>query len=108
MVTRKAMRIAQAVLRLALLAGSVLLLAILLRPLCMDNGVCNYFLLAILVGIPFGIGKMILILPPASLDIGGSVGVLALDFLMGGILGCFAIAYQLSLELIHLIIAVFE
>ena len=101
-------RIALSLLRLGSLALFILLLVALFRPVCMDDGVCNYFLLSLLVGIPFGIRKMILILPPASFDIGGSVGVLALDFLMGGILGCFAIAYQLSLELIHLIIAVFE
>ena len=104
----KAPRIAFSLLRLGLLTGSVLFLAALFRPVCMDGGDCNYFLLSLLVGIPFGIGRMVLILPPASYDIGGSLGVLALDCLVGGALGCIAIAYQLSLELIHLIITVVE
>ena len=104
----KAPRIAFSLLRLGLLTGSVLLLAALFRPVCMDGGVCNYFLLSLLVGIPFGIGRMVLILPPASYDIGGSIGVLALDCLVGGALGCIAIVYQLALEVVHLIITVVE
>lgn len=104
----KAPRIAFSLLRLGVLAGSVLLLAALFRPVCMDGGVCNYFLLSLLVGIPFGIGRMVLILPPASYDIGGSIGVLALDCLVGGALGCIAIVYQLALEVVHLIITVVE
>ena len=104
----KAPRIAFSLLRLGLLTGSVLLLAALFRPVCMDGGDCNYFLLSLLVGIPFGIGRMVLILPPASYDIGGSLGVLALDCLVGGALGCIAIVYQLALEVVHLIITVVE
>lgn len=104
----KAPRIAFSLLRLGVLTGSVLLLAALFRPVCMDGGVCNYFLLSLLVGIPFGIGRMVLILPPASYDIGGSIGVLALDCLVGGALGCIAIVYQLALEVVHLIITVVE
>ena len=104
----KAPRIAFSLLRLGLLTGSVLLLAALFRPVCMDGGVCNYFLLSLLVGIPFGIGRMVLILPPASYDIGGSIGVLALDCLVGGALGCIAIVYQLALEVVRLFITVIE
>lgn len=104
----KAPRIAFSLLRLGLLVLSVLLLAALFRPVCMDGGDCNYFLLSLLVGIPFGIGRMVLILPPASYDIGGSLGVLALDCLVGGALGCIAIVYQLALEVVHLIITVVE
>ena len=104
----KAPRIAFSLLRLGLLTGSVLLLAALFRPVCMDGGDCNYFLLSLLVGIPFGIGRMVLILPPASYDIGGSLGVLALDCLVGGALGCIAIVYQLAVEVVRLSITVFE
>ena len=104
----KAPRIAFSLLRLGLLALGVLLLAALFRPVCMDGGDCNYFLLSLLVGIPFGIGRMVLILPPASYDIGGSLGVLALDCLVGGALGCIAIVYQLALEVVRLFITVIE
>lgn len=69
MALQKTMRIAFSLLRLGVLTGSVLLLAALFRPVCMDGGDCNYFLLSLLVGIPFGIGRMVLILPPASYDI---------------------------------------
>ena len=39
----------------------VLVIAVLfavLRPFCIQDGKCNYFLLLLLMGIPFGIGKM--------------------------------------------------
>lgn len=30
-----------------------------LRPFCIQDGKCNYFLLLLLMGIPFGIGKCV-------------------------------------------------
>lgn len=30
-----------------------------LRPFCIQDGECNYFLLLLLMGIPFGIGKCV-------------------------------------------------
>ena len=39
----------------------VLVIAVLfavLRPFCIQDGKCNYLLLLLLMGIPFGIGKM--------------------------------------------------
>lgn len=78
--------------RLAATLAMTLLLYILFHPICREpDGSLNTFLMAVLVGIPFGIRHMILLLPPASYDIGGSVGVIALDFILGGILGLFAL-----------------
>ena len=40
----------------------VLVIAVLfavLRPLCIQDGKCNYLLLLLLMGIPFGIGKCV-------------------------------------------------
>ena len=41
-----------------------------LRPFCIQDGKCNYFLLLLLMGIPFGIGKMCVWMVPRGFDLG--------------------------------------
>lgn len=45
-----------------------------LRPFCIQDGECNYFLLLLLMGIPFGIGKMCVWMVPRGFDLGGTPG----------------------------------
>ena len=40
-----------------------------LRPFCIQDGECNYFLLLLLMGIPFGIGKMCVWMVPRGFDL---------------------------------------
>lgn len=55
--------------------------------------VCNkvdgfdFFLFWILVGLPFGIRKMCMVLIPKKFGIAGSMGVLALNAVVGGLIG---------------------
>ena len=49
-----------------------------------DNGM-NWFQFWIMSGFPFGIQKMLVLLIPRNLGIAGSIGVLALDAIIGGI-----------------------
>ena len=56
----------------------VLVVAVLfavLRPFCIQDGKCNYFLLLLLMGIPFGIGKMCVWMVPRGFDLGGTLAV---------------------------------
>ena len=56
----------------------VLVIAVLfavLRPFCIQDGKCNYFLLLLLMGIPFGIGKMCVWMVPRGFDLGGTLAV---------------------------------
>ena len=46
-----------------------------LRPFCIQDGECNYFLLLLLMGIPFGIGKMCVWMVPRGFDLGGTLAV---------------------------------
>ena len=46
-----------------------------LRPFCIQDGKCNYFLLLLLMGIPFGIGKMCVWMVPRLI---GSIVLLAM------------------------------
>ena len=59
-------------------------LYILFCPICREPDVSlNTFLMAVLIGIPFGIRHMVIILPPESYGISGGIGVIALDFIIG-------------------------
>lgn len=77
--------------------GTILLLYLLLKSVCMENGVCDYRKLLLLAGIPFGIRRMFLWIAPKNLDIGGAIGVLVFNLLVGGLIG--------SAELIFRIVA---
>ena len=63
------------------------LLVTVFYPVCTTNGQCDYFLLWILVGWPFGIGKMFIWLVPKNFGLAGSMGVFALNIIIGGLIG---------------------
>ena len=64
-------------------------------PVCSKNGEVDYFLLWILVGCPFGIKKMWAWLVPSGFDLSGTVGVLALNFILGGLIGGFVVIVRI-------------
>ena len=67
--------------------GAVGLLLVAFYPVCTRNGQCDYFLLWILVGWPFGVGKMFIWLIPKNFELAGSLGVFALNVIIGGLIG---------------------
>ena len=67
-----------------------LLLAILFRPIYLSEGQPNYLLAWICIGFPFGIRRMFLWLVPHRFDLAGTVGVVVLNVIVGGIIGGFA------------------
>jgi len=70
------------------------LLLLLFRPVYTEDGAINYLLLWICVGIPFGIHRMFLWLVPHKFDLAGTVGVFALNVIVGGLIGGFALIWQ--------------
>ena len=54
----------------------------------------NYLLMWICIGIPFGIHRMCLWLVPTKLDLAGTIGVVAVNIIVGGIIGGFAFLFQ--------------
>ena len=52
-----------------------------------------YFLL--MAGLPFGISKMTMIMIPRHFGLAGSMGVLALDCIVGGFVGIVCLAFYL-------------
>ena len=59
-----------------------------------DNGM-NWFQFWIMSGFPFGIQKMLVLLIPRNFGIAGSIGVLALDAVIGGMIGVIVLAIKI-------------
>ena len=60
-----------------------------------NNGETNYFYVWLCCGIPFGIQRMFVWLVPHGYDIGGTVGIVALNFILGGIIGGVILIWRL-------------
>ena len=70
-------------------------LAVLFRPIYYKDNQLNILLMWICIGIPYGIRRMFLWLVPHKYDLAGTVGVVALDVVLGGIIGGFALIFQI-------------
>lgn len=81
----------QILLKVVLPLMAIGLLLIIFYPVCKKADGFDYFLYWILVGFPFGIRKMFLWLIPRNFGLGGSMGVLALNFIVGGLIGGFVL-----------------
>lgn len=86
-----------------LLVGVLLLIFV---PISKAEGEIDYFLLWILVGCPFGIGKMFGWLVPRNFDIAGTVGVIAVNFIIGGLIGGVVVGYRLLYAAFYMVKAV--
>ena len=74
-----------------------------------ENGV-NWFQFWIMSGFPFGIQKMLVLLIPRNFGIAGSIGILALDCIIGGLIGGMIIIIRIIntvMEIIKLISGTF-
>lgn len=85
---------------------TVLLLVAFLRPLCIENGECDYLKLWFFMGIPFGIQRMCVWIIPRGYDIGGTVGILFINVLVGGVIGGIVIIYRLLMAALYLVKAI--
>lgn len=72
------MKISEFVKKVVIPVVSALFLAALFRPLCMENGECNYLNLWWAMGIPFGIHRMFFWVIPKNYDLGETMGILFL------------------------------
>ena len=60
----------------------IVVLFAVLRPLCIQDGKCNYLLLLLLMGIPFGIGKMCVWMVPRGFDLGGTLNYSHIEYVL--------------------------
>ena len=75
--------------------GMILLLAVIFRPFCMIQEKLDWRLLVLLMGIPFGVHKMCLWLVPSGMGISGTVGMVAFNLLIGGVIGSVVMFWRL-------------
>ena len=70
-----------------------------------ENGTPNYFLIWLACGVPFGIGKMFTLIP-IGFGISGTVGVVALNLVLGGLIGGVILIWKLAVAIWYLPLSV--
>lgn len=63
-----------------------------------ENGAPDYFLIWLACGVPFGIGEMFTLIP-IGFGISGTVGVVALNLVLGGLIGGVILIWKLAVAL---------
>ena len=72
-----------------------------------DNGTRDLFLIWLACGVPFGIGKMFTLIP-IGFGISGTVGVVALNIVLGGLIGGVILIYRLAVAVWYLPLTVYR
>ena len=66
-----------------------------------DTGTRDLFLIWLACGVPFGIGKMFTLIP-IGFGISGTVGVVALNVILGGLIGGVILIWKLAVAVLYL------
>ena len=72
-----------------------------------ENGVRDYFLIWLACGVPFGIGKMFTLIP-IGFGIAGTVGVVALNIILGGLIGGVILIWRLAVAVWYIPLSVYR
>lgn len=72
-----------------------------------NDGAKDYFLIWLACGVPFGIGKMFTLIP-IGFGISGTVGVFALNVVLGGLVGGVILIYKLVVAVWYLPLTVYR
>jgi len=78
------------------------------KPVFTNDGVTDYFKVWLVCGIPFGIWRVRLWLIPRGFDLGGTVGVWAVNFIVGGLIGGVIIVWRLAVAAWYVILTVYR
>ncbi|MDR1604804.1 MAG: DUF6050 family protein [Gracilibacteraceae bacterium] len=78
------------------------------KPSFTKDGVTDYMMVWLISGIPFGIWRLRLWLIPRNFDIGGTAGIWALNFIIGGLIGGVIIVWRLLVAAWYLILTVYR
>ena len=70
-----------------------------------ENGAPDYFLIWLACGVPFGIGKMFALIP-IGFGISGTVGVVALNLVLCGLIGGVILIWKLAVAIWYLPLSV--
>ena len=72
-----------------------------------ENGAKDLFLIWLACGVPFGIGKMFTLIP-VGFGISGTVGVVALNIVLGGLIGGVILIWRLAVAVWYLPLTVYR
>lgn len=72
-----------------------------------EDGVKDFFLIWLACGVPFGIGKMFTLIP-IGFGISGTVGVFALNLVLGGLVGGVILIWKLAVAVWYLPLTVYR
>lgn len=72
-----------------------LFLFLIFKSVFTKNGETEYFYVWLCCGIPFGIRRMFVWLVPHGYDLGGTVGIIAVNFIIGGLIGGVILTWRL-------------
>jgi len=72
-----------------------------------QNGAKDYFLIWLACGVPFGIGKMFTLIP-IGFGIAGTVGVVALNVVLGGIIGGVILVWRLAVAVCNIPVSLYR
>ena len=83
--------------------------ALALKPsVQMKNGELDYVWLWILCGLPFGLHRMCLWIVPGGGSLGGGIALFALNFIIGGVIGGFVLAWRLIVAVWYVPLTVYR
>ena len=77
----------KAITKFLLLILALTIELLMFKPIYCQGGSVNWFLVWILIGLPFGIRKMFVLFVPHGFDLGGTLGVVGLNIIVGGLIG---------------------
>lgn len=86
--------------------GALFLFSIFSR-IFVDNGTMDLFLIWLACGVPFGIGKMFTLIP-IGFGISGTVGVVALNIVLGGLIGSVVLIWKLAVAVWYVPLTVYR
>ena len=75
--------------------AAALLLVCIFKSACTKNGTLDYVWLWILCGLPFGLHRMFLWIIPGGRSFGGGLATVSFNFIIGGVIGGFVLAWRL-------------
>ena len=79
-----------------------------LQSACVKNGELDYVWLWILCGLPFGLHRMCLWIVPGGGSLGGGIALFALNFIIGGVIGGFILAWRLIVAVWYVPLTVYR
>lgn len=84
------------------------LLYCIFQSACIKNGELDLLWLWILCGLPFGLHRMFVWIVPGGDSLGGSIALFAMNFIIGGIIGGFALAWRLLVAVWYIPLTIYR